>query len=37
MNHLAGIKAFGTLLVAVFIMVGGALLASLLAGESFGG
>jgi hypothetical protein len=37
MKHLAGIKAFGTLALAAFLMVGGALLASLLAGGTFGG
>jgi hypothetical protein len=37
MNDFSGIKAFGTLVIAAFVMVGGALLAGLLAGSAFGG
>jgi hypothetical protein len=37
MKDLTGIKVFGTLAIAVFVMIGGALLASLFAGSHFGG
>jgi len=37
MKYVAGIKAFATLALAGFVMVGGALLASLLANNAFGG
>jgi hypothetical protein len=37
MKHLPGLKAFGGLIAAASLMVGGALLASFLAGSGFGG
>lgn len=37
MKHLPGLKAFGGLAVAAFLMIGGALLAGFLAGSGFGG
>jgi hypothetical protein len=37
MKYVAGIKVFGTLAVAGFVMVGGALLAGLVATSAFGG
>jgi hypothetical protein len=37
MKYLPGLKAFGSLAAAAFLMVGGALLASFLAGSGFGG
>jgi hypothetical protein len=37
MKQYPGLKAFGSLALAGFLMVGGALLASFLAGSAFGG